>query len=163
MPPSGGLPNRLLPPSPAVTRIFPAAALPGGLGFGFAAFLGAELRPGAAIVLEETGLAGLLPGSDLCFTGEGQFDCQTSMGKAPAAVARLARVHGVPVLALAGSVQPDAPLGEMNAVFPVLRTPMTLAEAMDPDTAGGTLLPLPSRSCGSGKPPEDEKTPGCSL
>ena len=57
------------------------------------------------------------------------------MGKAPAAVARLARVHGVPVLALAGSVQPDAPLGEMNAVFPVLRTPMTLTEAMDPDTA----------------------------
>ena len=113
----------------------PGCGAAGGLGFGFAAFLGAELRPGAAIVLEETGLAGLLPGSDLCFTGEGQFDCQTSMGKAPAAVARLARAHGVPVLALAGSVQPDAPLGKMNAVFPVLRTPMTLTEAMDPDTA----------------------------
>ena len=90
---------------------------------------------GAAIVLEETGLTGLLQGSDLCFTGEGRFDFQTSMGKAPAAVARLAREQGVPVIALAGSVQPDAPLGEIDAVFPVLRAPMSLADAMDPETA----------------------------
>lgn len=113
----------------------PGSGAAGGLGFGFAAFLGAQLRPGAAIVLEETGLAGLLSGSDLCFTGEGRFDFQTSMGKAPAAVARLAREQGVPVIALAGSVQPDAPLGEIDAVFPVLRAPMGLADAMDPETA----------------------------
>lgn len=114
----------------------PGSGAAGGLGFGFAAFLGAELRPGASIVLEETGLAELLRGSDLCFTGEGRFDFQTSMGKAPAAVARLAREQGVPaVIALAGSVQPGAPLGGIDAVFPVLRAPMTLAEAMDPDTA----------------------------
>lgn len=100
-----------------------------------AAFLGAQLRPGAAIVLEETGLTGLLSGSDLCFTGEGRFDFQTSMGKAPAAVARFAREQGIPVIALAGSVQPDAPLGEIDAVFPVLRAPMSLADAMDPETA----------------------------
>ena len=123
-------------------RVFPGcdpdatgSGAAGGLGFGFAAFLGAQLRPGAAIVLEETGLTGLLSGSDLCFTGEGRFDFQTSMGKAPAAVARLAREQGVPVIALAGSVQPDAPLGEIDAVFPVPRAPMSLADAMDPETA----------------------------
>ena len=113
----------------------PGSGAAGGLGFGFAAFLGAQLRPGAAIVLEETVIAGLLPGSDLCFTGEGRFDFQTSMGKAPAAAARLAREQGVPVIALAGSVQPGAPLGEIDAVFPVLRAPMSLADAMDPETA----------------------------
>ena len=42
---------------------------------------------------------------------------------------------GEPVIALAGSVQPDAPLGEIDAVFPVLRAPMSLADAMDPETA----------------------------
>ena len=47
----------------------------------------------------------------------------------------LAREQGIPVIALAGSVQPDAPLGEIDAVFPVLRAPMNLADAMDPETA----------------------------
>lgn len=74
----------------------PGSGAAGGLGFGFAAFLGAQLRPGAAIVLEETGLTGLLSGSDLCFTGEGRFDFQTSMARRPAAVARLGPGTGCP-------------------------------------------------------------------
>ena len=120
---------------PGCDPALPGAGAAGGLGFGFAALLGGQLRPGAAIVLEETGLDALLEGCDLCITGEGRFDAQTSMGKAPAAVAALAHARGIPAVALAGSVQPDAPLGEIDAVFPVPRGPVSLAEAMDPAAA----------------------------
>lgn len=57
------------------------------------------------------------------------------MGKAPAAVARLAREQGVPVIALGRQCPARRAPGEIDAVFPVLRAPMGLADAMDPETA----------------------------
>jgi glycerate kinase len=80
--------------------------------------------------------------ADWVITGEGRLDAQSAMGKTPAGVASLAKKHNVPVIALAGSVTEDAALCNsygINAFFPVLSTPCTLTEAMEPQTARHNL------------------------
>lgn len=111
----------------------PGAGAAGGLGAGLVAFLGARLRPGARIVMESVGLEGKMAGCDLALTGEGRIDGQTLRGKAPAAVAAVARKLTVPVVALAGSIGVDrAPLRQagFGAVFSIADGPLSLADAM---------------------------------
>ena len=85
------------------------AGAAGGFGGGAVAMLGAELVPGAELLLDAIGFDGLLAGVDLVVTGEGKLDAQTGSGKAVAAVARRAAAAGVPVVALAGRVEVDDP------------------------------------------------------
>lgn len=80
------------------------AGAAGGVGFGLLAVLGAQIRPGAELVFELTGLRDALGGATLVVTGEGALDAQTLHGKAPAAVAAAARDKGIPVVAVAGRV-----------------------------------------------------------
>lgn len=70
--------------------------------------MNAVLEAGASIVLEETSLESFIRDSDIVITGEGRLDGQTAMGKAPIAVARLAKKYGKPVFAFSGCVTPDA-------------------------------------------------------
>lgn len=110
----------------------PGAGAAGGLGFALLA-LGAHRHDGAALMAEAAGLADHLAGADLVLTGEGSLDAQTAAGKAPAGVARMARAHGVPVIALAGRVDPSASslVGEeFAAILPIVTGPCTAAEAM---------------------------------
>ncbi len=89
-------------------RDAPGAGAAGGVGFGAVAVLGAELRAGADVVQELTGLEAALVGADLVVTGEGSLDAQTLHGKAPAGVAAAAGRAGVPVVAVAGRCVLDA-------------------------------------------------------
>jgi glycerate kinase len=70
----------------------PGAGAAGGLGGAFA-LLGAELLPGAALVLDEIGFDPR--GYDLVVTGEGAVDETTWAGKAPGEVVRRCREAGV--------------------------------------------------------------------
>jgi glycerate kinase len=70
----------------------------GGLGFGLAALLGAELRPGATSVMDQTNLNSKLKNVDVLITGEGSMDKQSLRGKTPVAVARRAREYDVRLL-----------------------------------------------------------------
>lgn len=85
----------------------PGAGAAGGVGFALLAVLGARMQPGAGLVAELTGLADAVCSADLVVTGEGSLDEQTLHGKAPAAVASMARDKGVPVVAVAGRVALD--------------------------------------------------------
>jgi glycerate 2-kinase len=70
--------------------------------------------------------------------GEGRIDGQTSMGKAPLGIAKLAKKFHIPVIALAGSVTKDAfNLHEkgITALFSIMNEPMSLKDAMDPTNA----------------------------
>ena len=75
----------------------PGAGAAGGAAGALAALLGAELTPGAPLVLEAMGFAARLEGAGLCITGEGRIDETTSAGKAPVAVAAACAAAGVPV------------------------------------------------------------------
>jgi len=114
------------------------AGAAGGLGAAFAGFLEARLQSGVELILEMTKMEEIMQGADLVITGEGQLDGQTSMGKAPLGVAQLAQKYHIPVLALAGSITPEAErlnrLG-VTSYFSIVNTPMTLEEAMDSNTA----------------------------
>jgi glycerate 2-kinase len=81
----------------------PGAGAAGGLGARFAA-LGAELVPGAPRLLELIGLGERLRDASLVVTGEGTVDRTTMVGKAPGAVARLAREAGVRCVVFGGRV-----------------------------------------------------------
>ena len=89
-------------------RDLPGAGAAGGLGWGLATFLGAQLVRGFDVVAQLTGLADALRGSALCVTGEGRIDGQSLEGKVIAGVAALARAADVEVLAIGGSVDPAA-------------------------------------------------------
>ncbi len=115
----------------------PGSGAAGGLGYGFMAYLGGELKPGVEIILDETGIDKVLEGADFVITGEGRIDSQTAMGKAPSGVAARAKKNGAVVIGIAGCVTDDAYLCNdkgIDAIFPVIDKAMTLEEAMDRDT-----------------------------
>jgi glycerate kinase len=85
--------------------MMPGAGAAGGMGGGMAAFFGSRLRPGIEIVLDVVGFDGLLEGADMVITGEGRIDSQSLHGKAVIGVARRAKKHGVPVIAITGDIE----------------------------------------------------------
>jgi glycerate kinase len=87
----------------AAVATTPGAGGAGGTAAGALA-VGARLVSGAGLVCDLIGLSEALAGAALVITGEGSLDEQTLRGKAPAEVARRARVAGVPCLAVAGRV-----------------------------------------------------------
>ena len=106
----------------------------GGLGFAFLAYLNASLRSGAQTVMEAVSLEERIRDADVLITGEGKLDFQSFMGKAPVEAARLAKKYGKTVVAFAGSVSDSACQGDdsvIDAFFPIVSGPCTLAEAMD--------------------------------
>lgn len=114
----------------------------GGMGFAFLTFTNATLESGVKIILEETRMEQYMENADVVVTGEGRMDGQTAMGKAPIGVARLAKKHHVPVVAFAGSVTKEAVECNQNGIdafFPILRSIVTLEEAMEPETAKENL------------------------
>lgn len=117
---------------------FPGAGAAGGLGFAFLTFLNAKLKSGIQIIIEETGLEDKIKDADIIITGEGRLDGQSAMGKAPVGVATLAKKYGKPVIAFAGSVTEDAKMCNekgIDAFFPILRSIITLEDAMAPENA----------------------------
>jgi len=116
----------------------PGAGAAGGLGAGLLAFCDAQLQPGIDIVLDVVKLAEKAAGAELIITGEGKIDSQTAFGKAPTGALRVGQQLGIPVIAIGGSVASDASqLNEYGfaALFSCLTEPMSLSEAMCPQTA----------------------------
>jgi glycerate kinase len=121
---------------------FPGAGAAGGLGFAFRTFLNGELKSGVQLVLEETGFESRVRDADFVVTGEGRLDEQTVMGKAPVGVARLAKKYGRKVIAFSGCVTDGAKkVNEhgIDAFFPILRSVVTLEEALDRRNAAANL------------------------
>ena len=105
----------------------PGAGAAGGLGAALAS-LGAELLPGASLVLD---LVGFDPtGYDLVVTGEGTVDLTTVRGKAPGEVARRCAAAGVRCVVFGGRI------GE---ALPELET---IALSGDPNQAERDLVAL---------------------
>lgn len=110
----------------------------GGLGYAFLTYLNAVMEPGISIIMDAIKLEEELKDADYVITGEGRLDFQTSMGKAPIGVARLAKNYKVNVLAFAGCVTAEAEECNKNGIdafFPILQAPMTAEKAMEPSVA----------------------------
>lgn len=128
--------------NPEANKNYPGVGAAGGLGFAFSSYLGAKLKPGIELIIDEIGIEDSVKDSDFVITGEGRLDGQSCMGKTPVGVARVAKKYGKPVIAFAGAVTPDA--GECNlhgidAFFSITRGPISLAEAMESECAKANL------------------------
>jgi len=143
----------------------PGAGAAGGLGAGLMAFLKGRLAPGVELVLAALKLEERLrEGADLVITGEGAINGQTVFGKAPIGVAKLAKRYHIPVVAIAGSIEPggEAVFAEgIDAVAAIPPGPLSLAEAMAgagelvADCAERVMrLLLVGRKIASGYPPQ---------
>lgn len=82
----------------------PGGGAAGGLPVALVAAIGARIRPGFDEVARQIDLARRLADCDLCLTGEGRLDDQTSGGKVVAGVTGLATSRGVSTVALVGAV-----------------------------------------------------------
>lgn len=112
----------------------PGAGAAGGLGGGLMAFLGATLKKGVDIVIETVILENKIKDADLVITGEGMMDYQTTYGKTPFGVAKAAEKHGIPVVAICGSIGKGAEVLYDNgfaSIFSIIDKPMSIEEAIE--------------------------------
>ena len=127
----------------------PGAGAAGGLGGAMLAFLHAELKAGIQLVLETLHFKEAIQDADLIFTGEGQADRQTTMGKVPAGILAEARKMGIPVILIAGKVVDSEILlkAGFQGVFSIVPGPMSLHESMQPDMARENIQRLVTQIC----------------
>lgn len=120
----------------------PGSGAAGGLGAALVAFCNAKIARGIDTVLDLIGLEDAMVGVDLVITGEGRMDAQSAFGKAPVGVARRAKHHGIPVVAVVGGRADD--LGGVydegiDLVLSIATGPITLAESVE---HADTLVPI---------------------
>ncbi|WP_242145422.1 MULTISPECIES: glycerate kinase [unclassified Bacillus cereus group] len=109
----------------------PGAGAAGGMGAAVVVLKG-RLRKGIEIVLDAIRFHEQLIDADLVITGEGRIDAQTAYGKAPVGVAKRAKQHHIPVIAIGGSVlanHASVHKEGIDAVFSIAAKPMSLEEA----------------------------------
>jgi len=111
----------------------PGAGAAGGLGTGLITFLQARLLSGIELVLDALEIDRYLPGCHLLITGEGKLDLQSTYGKAPVGIARKAKEHRVPVIALTGQLEGNTENFHregITACFAIANGPLDLEESM---------------------------------
>ncbi len=111
----------------------PGAGAAGGLGAGLVAFLDGTLMSGIDIVLDYLDFNERISGADLVITGEGRFDFQTVMNKAPYGVARRAKEQGIKVIGISAVFgdDVDALLEKgFDAIFSVVNKVTSYSEAV---------------------------------
>lgn len=80
----------------------PGTGAAGGLGAALSIILGAEMNSGIETVLRLINFDRLLKGVDLCITGEGRLDWQSSHGKTINGIANHCRRLEIPLVAIVG-------------------------------------------------------------
>ena len=115
----------------------PGSGAAGGMGGGILAFLDAELRSGADLVLDLCQFNSKIEDADLIITGEGRMDRQSLMGKIPGKILEAGKRKGIPVIAFAGSIADKEILESVGfkGLFATKPDFMPLKEAMKPDIA----------------------------
>lgn len=91
---------------------FPGAGAAGGIPAGFALGGRASVGSGFELIADLGDLEDKIAWADVVVTGEGKFDQQSMMGKAPGQVVNLARSQGKRVAIIAGTI--EAPIGDVN-------------------------------------------------
>lgn len=115
----------------------PGSGAAGGMGGGLLAFLNAELKSGAELILDLCQFKEKATNADLILTGEGRIDRQSLMGKIPGKILEIGKQKGIPVIAIAGCVEDKDSLLEagFQGVYETKPDFMLLEEAMKPDIA----------------------------
>ncbi|MCA0435241.1 MAG: glycerate kinase [Austwickia sp.] len=131
----------------------PGAGAGGGIGYGLL-LLGARRQSAAAWCFDAWDMPALMSATDLVLTGEGSLDYRTLRGSVIGEVAALAAARGLPVVALAGTVEVgrrDSMALGLSGTYAVADTGVSVVEAMaDPV---GTLSSRAARVAATWSPP----------
>jgi glycerate kinase len=114
----------------------PGSGAAGGLGAGLLLLPGAKLIPGFTVIRESIGLKEKIRrfAPDIILTAEGEINAQTAMGKVPCGVGRIGRELGIPVVALAGALDPGhekAYSCGITSMFSITDRPMSIETSID--------------------------------
>lgn len=122
----------------------PGSGAAGGMGGGFMAFLNAELKSGADLLLDISRFEERTTGANLIITGEGKADKQTLMGKIPYRILQQGLKQHIPVILIAGKAEEKDMLAAagFQAVYAITPDSMPLDEAMKPEVAKGNINSL---------------------
>lgn len=115
-------------------RVVPGSGASGGLGAGLLAFTNAVLHPRYDIIMQYIQLEEHIQGADLVLTAEGCLDGQTPNGKIPSEVSRIAKLAGVPVIAITGTIGEGASINYtsgIDAYTSIIQKPTSLESAME--------------------------------
>src|SRR5690606_29509312 len=96
-------------------------------------FAGATLYPRFEIIKEYINIEEKIATADVVFTAEGSLDFQTPNGKIPSEVARIAKKHHIPVIAITGTIGKGAEMNYsagIDAYFSIIPKPTTLEKAI---------------------------------
>ena len=115
----------------------PGSGAAGGMGGGMMAFLHAELKPGADLLLDLCRFDERIADADLIITGEGRIDRQSLMGKIPGRILQKGKERSIPVIGIAGCVEDETLLKEagFQDVYATKPKEISLEEAMRKDVA----------------------------
>ncbi|MGI0116846.1 glycerate kinase [Zooshikella sp. RANM57] len=112
------------------------AGAAGGMGAGLLTSLpNTSIHSGFEVIAEHLNLTDLFKQGhlDLVITAEGQVNQQTSQGKLPVGIAKLASQYDLPVIALVGSIGKGAELTHeqgITSIFSIINQPMSLEHAI---------------------------------
>lgn len=115
----------------------PGSGAAGGMGGGMMAFLHAELKPGADLLLDLSRFEERIADADLIITGEGRIDRQSLMGKIPGKILQKGKERNIPVIALVGCIEDEDQLkeGGFTKIYTIKPKEMSLEESMRKDVA----------------------------
>ena len=126
----------------------PGSGAAGGLGGCLAAFMNADLKSGAELLLQATGFYECITDADLIITGEGKIDKQSLMGKITGKILEEGKQRGIPVIALTGLAEDIDLLKKAGfaGIHPITEAGFQpLEEAMKPAIAKRNLKDTVSR------------------
>lgn len=115
----------------------PGSGAAGGIGGGIVAFLNGNLQSGIDTTLDLVNFDAILSNSELVLTGEGRIDSQTLEGKVILGIAKRAKRKAIPVIVIAGSVEPGAEAicnFGVNAIFSINQQPIPFSESRHQST-----------------------------
>ncbi len=114
----------------------PGSGAAGGVCGGLLPFVDCSIKSGIDTILDALHFDDAIRDADLILTGEGKIDAQSAMGKAVGGITRRAAAHGIPVIALAGIIEDDAPLRAIGLSDAICIHPPSTpqAEAMQKNT-----------------------------
>ncbi|MBR1630374.1 MAG: glycerate kinase [Paludibacteraceae bacterium] len=120
----------------------PGAGAAGGTAFALKSLLGADIRPGAQILLDAYDFDRRCSQADCIITGEGKSDSQTLLGKLPYCIMKRAEAGKTPTLLYSGQVTNREQLLQAGFSEAVAVTPPQTPEAtaLNPDFARRQII-----------------------
>lgn len=112
----------------------PGAGAAGGVGASLLAFTKAKMKTGIETILDMVQFDQMLSKADLVITGEGRIDAQSLYGKVPMGIVQRAVKQAKPVLAIVGSIGPEAEVlykHGLTSIVSIANGPITLEESME--------------------------------